>query len=61
MTNDKHMKPYKKHKYYSKFFTSFKFQFELLPRVSFGYHKLKIDLIAIEWLWFGFYLQIFEQ
>jgi hypothetical protein len=55
------MKPYKKHKYYSEFFTSFTFQFELLPRISFGYHKLKIDLIAIEWLWFGFYLQIFEQ
>lgn len=55
------MKPYKKHKYYCEFYTTFTFQIELLPRITFGYNKLKIYLIAIEWLWFGFSLQIFEQ
>lgn len=55
------MTPYKKHKYFSEFYTTFTFQFELLPRISFGYKKLKIHLIAIEWFWFGFYLQRFEQ
>ena len=55
------MTPYKKHKYYCEFYTTFTFQIELLPRISFGYNKLKIYYIAIEWLWFGFSLQRFEQ
>jgi hypothetical protein len=54
------MKPYKKHKYYCEFYTTFTFQFELLPRITFGYNKLKINSIAIEWLWFGWCLQRFE-
>jgi hypothetical protein len=55
------MTPYKKHKYYCEFYTTFANQIELLPRIFLRYHKLKIDLIAIEWLWFGFYLEIFKQ
>jgi hypothetical protein len=55
------MKPYKKHKYYSEFYTTFTSQIELLPRITLRYNKLKINFIAIEWLWFSFYLEIFEQ
>lgn len=55
------MTPYKKHKYLSEFYTTFTRQIELLPRITLRYKKLKINLIAIEWLWFGFYLEIFEQ
>lgn len=51
------MKPFKKHKYHCEFFTTFENQIELLPRITLRYDKLKINFIAIEWLWFGFYLQ----
>lgn len=54
------MKPFKIFKYYCEFYQSFTHQIELLPRITLRYHKLKINFIAIEWLWFGFYLQIFE-
>ena len=55
------MKPFKKYKYFSEFYTTFTTQIELLPRITVSYKKLKIKLIAIEWLWFGFYLTIFEE
>jgi hypothetical protein len=55
------MTPYKKHKYYCEFYTTFTHQIELLPRITLRYNKLKINFIAIEWLWFSFYLEIFEQ
>ena len=53
------MKPFKKHRYYYEFFTTFINQIELLPRLTLRYEKFKINFIAIEWLWFGFYLQRF--
>lgn len=53
------MKPFKKHRYYCEFYTTFTSQIELLPRTTIRYKKFKINLIAIEWLWFGFYIELF--
>ena len=53
------MKSFKIHKYYCEFYTTFTHQIEILPRITLRYNKFKINLIAIEWLWFGFYLQRF--
>ena len=55
------MKPFKKYSYYSEFYQTFTHQIELFPRITLRYKKFKIYLIAIEWLWFGFYIEIFEQ
>jgi hypothetical protein len=53
------MTPFKKYKYLSEFYTTFTSQIELLPRITIRYKKFKINLIAIEWLWFGFYIELF--
>ena len=53
------MKSFKKYSYYCEFYTTFTSQIELLPRITIRYKKFKINLLAIEWLWFGFYIETF--
>ena len=54
------MKPFKKHRYYFEFYTTFKYEIALLPHIAFHYKDFRINVISLKWLWFGFYLQIFK-
>lgn len=53
------MTPFKKHRYYSEFYTTFTYQIELFPHITICYNNFKIKLISVKWLWFGFYVQRF--
>ncbi len=43
------------------FYNTFRTQFELLPRFTIIYGKDTLNGFAIEWLWFGVFVQIIER
>jgi len=42
------------------FYNTFRTQFELLPRFTIIYGKDTLNGFAIEWLWFGVFVQFFN-
>jgi hypothetical protein len=58
--NQQKLEPFiKNRRCFYEFYTTFDFQIEFLPHIEFSYRYSKI--ISIEWLWFGFNLQIFKK